>query len=193
MNQLTTDMLQHALLLGDADAVRAMLRCAPRAELAACKDALLQEVTHKVLRGAAPFCQLVALCQAAAPLRDAALPPRCCCGGLPGCQSPATHGFLMMLLHGWGVPVLDLGLNVSADAFLQAVTAHRLSGLLCTAFTPSEALSIQRLHQASVEHGLRDRLCLLLGGAAPTAELPVDNTDFRLAAVAEEAAHRWKT
>lgn len=193
MNQLTAGALRHALLRGDADAVRAMLRCAPPSELSACKDTVLHEVTRAVLHGVSPFCQLAAVCEAALPLQQASRTPRCCCGGLPGCDSPATHGFLMMLLRGWDVPVLDLGLNAPVDAFLCAAAEHRLTGILCTAFTPAQAEGVHVLHRAAVEHGLRGQLCLLLGGAAPAAKLPVDNTDFRLAAVAEEAARRWRT
>jgi len=191
MDDLTAEQLRLALLCGDKGAVSACLRVEKREEIIAAKDAVLCEMTQAVLLGDAPFCQLVAVCQAADPLYDAAQPPVACCGALAGCMSPATQSFMVMLLRSWGVPTLDMGLDNPADAFLCALRSYNLRFVVCTAFTSDETASIREIDKKASALGLRPSLKLLLGGAAPKAVLPVDNTDFHIASVAQEVADAW--
>lgn len=191
MDNKLTDRLQRALLRGDPGAVSACLQVNRRDEITAIKDSVLREMTQAVLLRKVPFCQLVAVCQAAEPLYDAAQPSVACCGALSGCMSPATQSIMVMLLHGWGVPTLDMGLDNSADAILCAVRKHNLRFVVCTAFTSDEAASIHEIDEKAAALGLRPSLKLLLGGVAPKAVLPVDNTDFRVASVAQEVADAW--
>jgi len=75
-----------------------------------------------------------------------------------------------MMLEGFGVEVIDLGIDVSPDRFVEAVKTHQpefvgLSSLLTTTMG-SMKLSIETLEQA----GLRQSVKVLIGGAPVTRQ-----------------------
>lgn len=75
-----------------------------------------------------------------------------------------------MMLEGFGVEVIDLGIDVSPDRFVEAVKTHQpefvgLSSLLTTTMG-SMKLSIETLEQA----GLRESVKVLIGGAPVTRQ-----------------------
>jgi len=75
-----------------------------------------------------------------------------------------------MMLEGFGVEVIDLGIDVSPDRFVEAVKTHQpefvgLSSLLTTTMG-SMKLSIETLEQA----GLRQSVKVLVGGAPVTRQ-----------------------
>ena len=73
-----------------------------------------------------------------------------------------------MMMEGAGFEVVDLGTDVSADAFVEAVKQHEpdlvgMSALLTTTM-PSMTATVEALEEA----GLRDRVKILIGGAPVT-------------------------
>jgi 5-methyltetrahydrofolate--homocysteine methyltransferase len=79
-----------------------------------------------------------------------------------------------MMLEGAGFTIIDLGVDVSPEAFVQAVTDQSpqiigMSALLSTTM-PSMAETIQALNAA----GLRDRVKVMIGGAPVTAKFADD-------------------
>jgi len=75
-----------------------------------------------------------------------------------------------MMLEGFGVEVIDLGIDVSPDRFVEAVKTHQpefvgLSSLLTTTMG-SIKLSLETLEQA----GLRQSVKVLIGGAPVTRQ-----------------------
>jgi len=75
-----------------------------------------------------------------------------------------------MMLEGFGVEVVDLGIDVSPETFVEAVKTHQpefvgLSSLLTTTMG-SMKLSIETLEQA----GLRQSVKVLVGGAPVTRQ-----------------------
>ena len=75
-----------------------------------------------------------------------------------------------MMLEGFGVEVIDLGIDVSPETFVEAVKTHQpefvgLSSLLTTTMG-SMKLSIETLEQA----GLRQSVKVLVGGAPVTRQ-----------------------
>lgn len=96
-----------------------------------------------------------------------------------------------MMLEGAGFEVINLGINVDADAFIQAIRDHNadilgMSALLTTTM-PYMRTVINRL----IEEGLRDQVIVLVGGAPLTEAFAEDigaDRYCRDAAVAVEAA-----
>jgi 5-methyltetrahydrofolate--homocysteine methyltransferase len=73
-----------------------------------------------------------------------------------------------MMMEGAGFEIVDLGTDVSADAFVGAVKAHKpdligMSALLTTTM-PSMTATVEALTEA----GLRDQVKVLIGGAPVT-------------------------
>jgi 5-methyltetrahydrofolate--homocysteine methyltransferase len=73
-----------------------------------------------------------------------------------------------MMMEGAGFEIVDLGTDVSADAFVEAVKQHEpdligMSALLTTTM-PSMTATVEALEEA----GLRDRVKVLVGGAPVT-------------------------
>lgn len=192
---LTRDQLADMLLRGDRAAVAAAVTPENRERLTAWKNAMLREWTEAYKAGELPFCQLTAIAQAAAALDGGDAAPVACCGAVAGNTSSAGLQHTLMLLRAWGVPTLNLGVDVSAGAFLEAVERQGVRYAVCVGFSSADAGFVRLLHDQAEEKGLRGRFRLLLCGAALSAEdmaaLPVDDPDNRAAAVTEWMVDTW--
>lgn len=185
--------LDSLLLRGSRTALEEAARPDCRAELLLRRDALLAEVTREHLAGRLPFCQLTAIAQAAEALYDDSLPPVACCGAVAGNTSAISRAYMLMLLRAWGMPVLDLGTDVSVDDFIRAIKANKLRFAVCAAFSAADAEFVRLLHAKAEHLGLRGQFRLLLCGANPgEATLPLDTQETRSAAVAEWMVRKWK-
>ncbi|MEE8451822.1 MAG: cobalamin-dependent protein [Thermoguttaceae bacterium] len=83
---------------------------------------------------------------------------------------------VVMMLRGVGFEVIDLGIDVSPEKFVEAIRAHQpdvvgMSVLLTTCFK-SVVATVDAIKQA----GLRDDVSLMVGGAA-ASELLCENAD----------------
>lgn len=86
-------------------------------------------------------------------------------GTVAGDMHDIGKNLVAMMLEGAGATIVDLGVDVSADRFVEAVTVHRphvigLSALLTT--TMPEMLTVI---EALAEAGLRDTVQVIVGGA----------------------------
>lgn len=202
MNWVRTEMerpgqreqFRDALLRGDRPAVEEMSR-QESADYPYWRDELLGELTEQYLEGAVPFSQLTVLAEAAAALAEH-LPPVAVCGSLAGNPGDTGRNFIQMLLRAWGVPTLDLGADVPAERFLDAVSGRGIRFVIAAAFSADDAGEAVLLHQKAVEQGIRDRFDLLICGAKLTEEtgkkLQLACTDHRAAAVARWVVQTWK-
>ena len=189
----TREHLTGILLRGDRAAALDMLKNGQRQALSACRDALMRDLTARYLAGEAPFCQLTAVAQAASVLHDPALPPVACCGALRGNTSAASHNFMLMLLRAWCMPTLDLGLDVAAERFLEAVERQHLPFAVCAAFSEADADRVREIHDLALRRGLRGRFRLAVCGARlELGGLPVDCPEYKTAAVAGWVVRAWK-
>ena len=191
------DQLQDALLRGDRSTVTALLEFGAPDALVRAKNSILNDLTDRSLAGSLPFCQLTAAAQAASAFPSPDLPPVACCGAAQGNTSAAGRDYTLMLLSMWGVPVLDLGVDVSPEAFLSAVLEHRLRFVVCVLFTPADAECVRRIHALAEEHGCRKDFKLVVCGASPSEDksllqLPADFVTHRAAAAAQWVMNAWK-
>ncbi|MDJ0923637.1 MAG: corrinoid protein [Acidimicrobiia bacterium] len=69
------------------------------------------------------------------------------------------------MLESTGFKVIDLGVNVPADAFVEAITAHEPDAVGMSAFLTTTMREIGRNIGAIEDAGLRDRVKILVGGA----------------------------
>lgn len=80
-----------------------------------------------------------------------------------------------VMLEGTGFDVIDLGVNVPADAFVEAVRTHRPDIVGLSAFLTTTLPEIGNTIQAITDAGLRDSVRILIGGA-PVNEMTVTQT-----------------
>ncbi|MFN2166874.1 MAG: cobalamin-dependent protein, partial [Anaerolineae bacterium] len=75
------------------------------------------------------------------------------------------------LLKSRGFRVIDLGVNVGTEQFLEPVRTQGPDILAMSALTTATALEIAKVAQALEQEGLRARVKLLVGGGAVTPAL----------------------
>ncbi len=97
-----------------------------------------------------------------------------------------------MMLEGTGLEVLDLGVDVSPEQFVEAVQEHRprfvgMSALLTTTM-PGIRATIEALEEA----GLRDQVTVMVGGAPVTQQFAEEVGADLYAPDASSAANRAK-
>ena len=82
---------------------------------------------------------------------------------------------VVVMMEGAGFDVIDLGINVSAGAFVEAVREHHPDVVAISAFLTTTLPEVGRTIVAISEAGLRDGVKILIGGA-PVNELTVAET-----------------
>ena len=193
----TGEHLKNALLSGNRGAVAALLKACDPSALCQQKNALLEDLTNRYLAGALPFCQLTAFAQAAAAFSNRSAPPVACCGAASGNTSAAGRDYMLMLLDAWGIPTLDLGVDVPPEAFLSAIAENRLQYAVCMIFTAADAECARRMHALAQARGIRGSFRLVVCGAdesedASLRDLPADFLTRRSAAAAQWVMNTWK-
>ncbi|MDI9628090.1 MAG: corrinoid protein [Acidobacteriota bacterium] len=76
-----------------------------------------------------------------------------------------------LMLEGSGFEVIDLGVNVSAQGFVQAVEEHRPDILCLSALLTTTISELKEVIDAVANAGLRDDVRILVGGAPVTSDL----------------------
>ena len=74
-----------------------------------------------------------------------------------------------LMLRGSGYDVIDLGVDVSPQTFVEAVREHRPFLLGMSVFLTTCSKAITATVEALAEAGLRDQLSIVIGGAAASA------------------------
>jgi 5-methyltetrahydrofolate--homocysteine methyltransferase len=70
-----------------------------------------------------------------------------------------------MMMEGAGFEVIDLGVNISTDKFIEAVTTHQPDILGMSALLTTTMPHMQRVIERLKAEKLRDDLVVLVGGA----------------------------
>ena len=73
-----------------------------------------------------------------------------------------------MMFEGGGFEVIDLGTNVSADHFVQAVKDNQPDVVGLSALLTTTMVNMKSIVQAMVEAGVRDSVKVIIGGAPVT-------------------------
>jgi methanogenic corrinoid protein MtbC1 len=103
---------------------------------------------------------------------------------------------VIMLLKARGFDVIDLGIDVSAECFIEAVKEYQPDVLAMSALLSTTQLEMGRVIQALEEAGLRDQVKVMIGGAPTTPrfadEIGADGYGFE-ARDGVELAWSWCT
>jgi methylmalonyl-CoA mutase cobalamin-binding domain/chain len=78
------------------------------------------------------------------------------------------------LLTADGFDVIDLGVNVSAESFLKAIREHDAQLVALSAIMTMTATEMKKVIEALQSQGLRDKVRVMVGGSAITAQFAQD-------------------
>ena len=90
-------------------------------------------------------------------------------GTVAGDQHDIGKNLVKMMLEGAGFETIDLGTDVSPQAFVDAVRAHRPRIVGMSAMLTTTMASMQTTIEALQEAGLRQSVRVMIGGAPVTA------------------------
>ncbi len=94
-----------------------------------------------------------------------------------------------MMLTGAGFTVVDLGINVSPEAFASGVKEHHPDIVAISALLATTMLNMDKVIQELIESNLRDDVRVIVGGAPITAEFADQVGADGYAADAVQAVH----
>ena len=190
------DAVRRALLYADRDAICSLSLLLERSTVIAWKNALMDELTEGYIKGVVPFCQLTAVSYAVQAIKTDNETPVACCGALSGNTSAAGNDHMMMLLDAWGVPYIDLGLDVAPEKYIDTVAEHGLKYVICMAFNEENAQCIRKVDELAVKRGIRKQFSLMLCGIMlpeeKIKELHLDCEELRTATAARWIGTQWK-
>ena len=90
-------------------------------------------------------------------------------GTVQGDLHDIGKNLVKMMLEGAGFETIDLGVNVKAEAFVQAVREHQPNVLGMSALLTTTMSGMKGIIENLAEAGLRDSVKIMIGGAPLTA------------------------
>ncbi len=90
-------------------------------------------------------------------------------GTVKGDLHDIGKNLVKMMLESKGLTVVDLGVDVSAEAFVEAAKEHRADVICCSALLTTTMGEMQRVVEVATEQGIRDQVKIMVGGA-PVSE-----------------------
>ena len=91
-------------------------------------------------------------------------------GTVAGDLHDLGKGLVISLLKMAGFEVIDLGIDVPSQKFVESVAQYRPHVIGMSALMSTTLRNQQKVMEALVEKGLRDRVKVIVGGAAVTSE-----------------------
>jgi len=89
-------------------------------------------------------------------------------GTVEGDLHDIGKNLVAMMMEGSGFEVIDVGIDVSADDFVEAVKEHSPDILGMSALLTTTMPEMEKVIQALEEAGLRDQVTVMVGGAPVT-------------------------
>jgi 5-methyltetrahydrofolate--homocysteine methyltransferase len=89
-------------------------------------------------------------------------------GTVKGDLHDIGKNLVIMMLEGGGFEVVDLGIDVPADRFIEAVHAHQLQAIGLSALLTTTIMEMKNVIQAIDKAGLRNKVKVIIGGAPVT-------------------------
>ena len=91
-----------------------------------------------------------------------------CIGTVRGDLHDTGKNLVRMMLEGKGLDVIDLGTDVTPEAFVQAVTEQGCQVICCSALLTTTMTVMPEVIKAVEDAGLRDKVKIMIGGAPVT-------------------------
>ena len=93
---------------------------------------------------------------------------RVCIGTVEGDLHDIGKNLVRMMLEGKGIEVIDLGVDVSAEKFVQTAIDENCSIICCSALLTTTMNVMKEVVDKAVEKGVRDKVKIMVGGAPIT-------------------------
>ena len=91
-------------------------------------------------------------------------------GTVKGDQHDIGKNIVKMMMEGKGLEVIDLGVDVSPEAFVQAAVENDAQIIACSALLTTTMGEIQAVVDAVDKAGIRDKVAVMIGGAPITQD-----------------------
>lgn len=89
-------------------------------------------------------------------------------GTVSGDLHDIGKNLVRMMMEGKGLEVIDIGVDVSADKFIETAIAENAQIIACSALLTTTMGEIQNVVDAATKAGVRDKLTIMIGGAPVT-------------------------
>ncbi|MBM4309008.1 MAG: cobalamin-binding protein [Deltaproteobacteria bacterium] len=86
-------------------------------------------------------------------------------GTVKGDLHDIGKNLVIMMLEGGGFEVIDLGIDVSSDKFIEAIHTHQLQAIGLSALLTTTIMEMKNVIQAIEKAGLRKKVKVIVGGA----------------------------
>ena len=93
-----------------------------------------------------------------------------CIGTVKGDLHDIGKNLVKMMVEGKGIEVVDLGVDVEPQAFVQAAIEHSAGIIGCSALLTTTMPVMADVVKAAEEAGIRDKVKIMVGGAPVTQE-----------------------
>ena len=90
---------------------------------------------------------------------------RICIGTVYGDLHDIGKNLVKMMLEGKGIEVYDLGVDVSAEAFIEGAKEHGASIICCSALLTTTMNEMKNVVDKAEEAGIRNKVKIMVGGA----------------------------
>lgn len=89
-------------------------------------------------------------------------------GTVKGDLHDIGKNIVRIMLEGHGIQVVDLGVDVAAEQFVEAALEHHAQLICCSALLTTTMGEMHRVVELVKERGLQDRIKVMVGGAPVT-------------------------
>ena len=89
-------------------------------------------------------------------------------GTVKGDLHDIGKNMVKMMLEGKGLNVIDLGVDISAEAFIDAAIEHNADVVCCSALLTTTMEEMKNVVSLAIEKGVRDNFKIMIGGAPIT-------------------------
>lgn len=93
---------------------------------------------------------------------------RACLGTVQGDLHDIGKNLVRMMLEGQGIEVVDLGVDVTPEAFVQAAVDQDCAIIACSALLTTSMSSMGEVVERAKSAGIRDKVKIMIGGAPVT-------------------------
>jgi corrinoid protein of di/trimethylamine methyltransferase len=91
-------------------------------------------------------------------------------GTVKGDLHDIGKNIVKMMLEAKGFDVVDLGVDVSADTFVEKAIEHKANSICCSAILTTTMNEMKAVVEKAVAAGIRDQVKIMVGGAPVTQE-----------------------
>lgn len=93
-----------------------------------------------------------------------------CIGTVKGDQHDIGKNLVKMMMEGKGLEVIDLGVNVAPETFLETAVKENCNIVACSALLTTTMPTMQDVVKLFETSGMRDKVKIMVGGAPLTQE-----------------------